>query len=145
MRVPLNSLYTRLALGLVVLVAVLGGLYLLVTLQAGRLYFQELNQQLNRELAANLIAENKLSVEDGRFNRSALEAIFHTYMVVNPSIEVYLLDNRGHILAYSAPPGKVKRERVDLAPVRAFLRRGHHTPIVGDDPRDKFGIYLFWE
>jgi signal transduction histidine kinase len=143
MRVPLNSLYTRLALGLVVLVAVLGGLYLLVTLQAGRLYFQELNQQLNRELAANLIAENKLSVEDGRFNRSALEAIFHTYMVVNPSIEVYLLDNRGHILAYSAPPGKVKRERVDLAPVRAFLRRGHHTPIVGDDPRDTGGHKVF--
>jgi len=143
MRMPLNSLYTRLALGLVVLVAVLGGLYLLVTLQAGRLYFQELNQQLNRELAANLIAENKLSVEDGRFDRAALEAIFHTYMVVNPSIEVYLLDNRGRILAYSAPPGKVKRERVDLAPVRAFLRRGHHTPIVGDDPRDSGGHKVF--
>ncbi len=139
----LNSLYTRLALGLVLLVAFLGGLYLMVMLHAGRLYFQELNQQLNQELAANLIAENKLRIEDGRFDRAALEAIFHTYMVVNPSIEVYLLDSDGRILAYSAPPGKVKRDRVDLAPVLAFLGREHHSPIVGDDPRDAAGHKVF--
>jgi two-component system OmpR family sensor kinase len=141
--VRLNSLYTRLALGLVVLVAVLGGLYLLVMLHAGRLYFQELNQQLNRELAANLIAENKLRVEDGRFDPAALEPIFHTYMVVNPSIEVYLLDRDGRILAYSAPPGKVRRKRVDLVPVQAFLGRPHRSPLVGDDPRDSSGQKVF--
>jgi signal transduction histidine kinase len=139
----LNSLYTRLALGLVLLVALLGGLYLMVMLHAGRLYFQELNQQLNQELAANLIAENKLRVEDGHFDRAALEAIFHTYMVVNPSIEVYLLDSDGRILAYSAPPGKVKRDRVGLAPVRAFLGREHRSPIVGDDPRNTAGHKVF--
>lgn len=139
----MNSLYARLALGLVLLVALLGGLYLMVMLHAGRLYFQELNQQLNQELAANLIAENRLRVEDGRFDPAALEPIFHTYMVINPSIEVYLLDAAGHILAYSAPPGKVKRERVDLAPVLAFLRGDPHSPIVGDDPRDTGGHKVF--
>jgi signal transduction histidine kinase len=138
-----SSLYTRLALVLVVVVALLDGLYLLVTLHVGRVYSQEVNQQLNRELAANLIAENRLSVRDEHFDRAALEAIFHTYMIVNPSIEVYLLDNRGRILAFSAPPGKVKRHRVDLAPVRAFLRGGHRTPIVGDDPRDTDGHKVF--
>jgi signal transduction histidine kinase len=127
----------------VVLVTVLGGLYLAVMLHAGRLYFQELNQQLNRTLAANLISENRLSVEDGRFDPAALEPVFHTYMVVNPSIEVYLLDNRGRILAYSAPPGKVKRERIDLAPVREFLRGGLHRPVVGDDPRDSGNRKVF--
>jgi signal transduction histidine kinase len=139
----LNSLYARLALGLVVLVALLGGLYLLVMLHAGRLYFQELNQQLNQQLAANLIAENSLRVEEGRFDPAALEPIFHTYMVINPSIEVYLLDSNGRILAYSAPPGKVQRERVDLAPVRAFLTGKQHSPIVGDDPRDTGGRKVF--
>ncbi len=131
----LHSLYTRLALGLVLLVTLLGGLYLLITLQAGRLYLQELNQQLNRTLAANLIAENRLQVQDGRFDPGALEPIFHTYMIINPSIEVYLLDDQGRILAFSAPPGKVKRKRIDLAPIRTFLQGGGRTPIVGDDPR----------
>jgi len=132
----LDSLYARLALGLVVLVTVLGALYLVVMLHAGRLYFQEVNQQVNRTLAANLIRENRLQVHDGHFDQETLEQVFHTYMVVNPSIEVYLLDGSGHILAYDAPPGKVKRERVSLAPVRAFLRDGRHRPILGDDPRD---------
>lgn len=138
-----RSLYARLALGLVGLVAALGGLYVAVTLHTGRLYFQELNQKLNHTLAANLIAEKGLAVEDGRFDRKALGEVFHTYMVVNPAIEVYLLDGAGRILAYSAPPGKVKRERVDLAPVRTFLRQRDRMPIVGDDPRSPDGRKVF--
>jgi signal transduction histidine kinase len=139
----LNSLYARLALGLVVLVLLLGGLNLAVMLHAGRLYLQEVNQELNRTLAANLIAENGVRVEGGHFDTAALEQVFHAYMVVNPSIEVYLLDARGHILAYSAAPGKVKRDRVDLGPVRAFLGSSGHLPIVGDDPRDPAGHKVF--
>jgi signal transduction histidine kinase len=139
----LNSLYARLALGLVALVILLGGLNLAVMLHAGRLYLQELNQQLNRTLAANLIAENNLRVENGRFDAATLEPIFHAYMVVNPSIEVYLLDDGGRILAYSALPGKVKRDHVSLAPVRSLLDGGRHLPIVGDDPRDRTGQKVF--
>lgn len=139
----LNSLYARLALGLVALVMLLGAVNLAIMLHAGRLYQQELNQQLNRTLAANLIAENKLQVADGRFDPAALEPIFHTYMVVNPAIEVYLLDGDGRILAFSAPADKVKRNHVDLTPVRTFLQAGHRLPIIGDDPRDSAGRKVF--
>jgi signal transduction histidine kinase len=139
----LNSLYARLALGLVALVILLGAVNLTIMLHAGRLYQQELNQQLNRTLAANLIAENKLQVEDGGFDPAALESIFHTYMVVNPAIEVYLLNADGHILAFSAPAEKVKRDHVDLVPLRTFLQAGDHLPIVGDDPRDSAGRKVF--
>jgi two-component system OmpR family sensor kinase len=139
----LNSLYGRLALGLVAVVIVLDGLSLGVMLHAGRLYLQEMSQELNRRLAANLIAENRLRVEDGRFDPAAMEPIFRTYMVINPNIEVYLLDDDGRILAYSAPSGKVKRGRVDLAPVHAFLGGGGHLPILGDDPRDRAGRKVF--
>lgn len=138
-----RSLYARLALVLVGLVAVSGALYMVLTLHAGRLYFQELNQQLNHTLAANLIKEKGLTIEDGLFDREALSEVFHTYMVVNPAIEVYLLDAGGRILAYSAPPGKVKRKRVDLAPVRTFLHDTHRRPIVGDDPRHRGARRIF--
>jgi signal transduction histidine kinase len=141
--VLLNSLYARLALGLVALVMLLGAVNLAILLHAGRLYQQELNQRLNRTLAANLIQENKLRVEDGRFDPAALEPIFHTYMVINPAIEVYLLNADGHILAFSDPAEKVKRDHVDLAPIRAFLHAGEHLPIVGDNPRDSAGRKVF--
>ena len=94
-----SSLYARLALALVLLVLLLSFAFLLVSLQTGKLYSQELNQQLNFQLAENLIKENKLSIDQGRFDATALERIFHTYMVVNPSIEVYLLDAQGKILS----------------------------------------------
>jgi signal transduction histidine kinase len=57
-------------------------------------------------------------------------------MVVNPAIEVYLLDPEGRILGFSAPPGKVKREAIPLAPVEAFLAGEENLPIRGADPRD---------
>jgi two-component system OmpR family sensor kinase len=131
-----TSLYARLVLGWVALVALLGGLSLFLNLHLHQLYLQELNQKFNRTLAANLVAEKGLAIEDGRFDPAALDAVFHAYMVVNPSIEVYLLDAEGRILGFSAPPGKLQLARVDLGPVRAFLRDDARLPIVGDDPRN---------
>jgi two-component system, OmpR family, sensor kinase len=57
-------------------------------------------------------------------------------MVVNPVIEVYLLSPDGKILAYSAPPGKVKRHSASLEPVRQLLSGTPVLPVRGDDPRD---------
>jgi two-component system OmpR family sensor kinase len=57
-------------------------------------------------------------------------------MVVNPGIEVYLLDPRGNIMAFSAPPGKIKRRTVSLTPLKRFLDNTGAFPIMGDDPRD---------
>jgi signal transduction histidine kinase len=57
-------------------------------------------------------------------------------MVVNPVIEVYLLDSNGVILAFSAPPGKVKRQSVSLGPVKRLLSGTAGLPVLGDDPRD---------
>src|SRR5271169_1762239 len=75
-------------------------------------------------------------MKDGRVNEKALENIFHMLMVVNPNIEVYLLDPNGTILAFSAPPGKVKRQKVSMAPLRSFLNKTDAFPILGDDPRN---------
>jgi len=55
-------------------------------------------------------------------------------MVVNPSIEIYLLDLEGKLLSYSADPHAVMRSRVSLEPIRAFLSGAEKYPL-GDDPR----------
>jgi signal transduction histidine kinase len=108
---------------------------MLLTLYTNRLYFQEVNQKLNRTLAQNLASETNL-MKDGRVNEKALKDIFNMLMVVNPNIEVYLLDPNGTILAFSAPPGRVKRQKISMAPLLSFLNKTDAFPILGDDPRD---------
>ncbi len=130
-----KTLYAKLSLVLLVLLALIGGSYIALTLYSTRVYLREVDQNFNRTLAENLIAGKNL-IDEGEVNRLALQEIFHMYMVINPNIEIYLLDNAGTILAFSAPAGKVKRNKVTLEPVRRFLSGADPLPIFGDDPRD---------
>ena len=136
-----GSLYRRLALVLAALLTVVGGAWIATSWVTSRLYQEELEQRLNRDLASQLLSDT--SILDQGVREEDLEHIFHVLMVVNPRIEVYLLDRGGRILAYSAPAGKVVRERVSLAPIRAFLSGGGRLPIRGDDPRQAMGHKIF--
>lgn len=130
-----KTLYARLAAVLVLLLGVMAALYIALTLYSTRMYLQEVGQKFNRNLAENLVAGKDL-IRAGRVNNDALQDIFHMYMVINPTIEIYLLDHEGKIVAFSAPPGKVQRQQVSLEPVRRFLGGAPALPILGDDPRD---------
>jgi signal transduction histidine kinase len=130
----LRSLYGKLTLALVGLLAVIGVLYIMVTLVTTRIFLHEVNQNLDRDVAAHLVSEVPL-MENGVVRENALKDIFHMMMVVNPSIEIYLLDVEGQILAFSAPPGKVKLDRVPLEPIQRFLAGRDRLPITGADPR----------
>jgi two-component system OmpR family sensor kinase len=128
-----RTLYAKLSLALAALLLSVGVLYTLLSLSSVRYYLQETEQKLNLDLAKNLVADRNL-VESGKLNQKALSATFMEYMVINPSIEIYLLDLQGNILSYSADPGKVKRHSVSLTPIRKFLN-GAKLPLLGDDPR----------
>lgn len=128
-----RTLFARLALALVVLLAGIGLMYTVLSATLTRHYQQVFLQQLNRELAQNLIADRQL-VNAGAIDQGALGETFHHYMVVNPSIEIYLVDLQGKLLSYSADPGKVKRKRIDLQPIHDFLAN-RTFPLLGDDPR----------
>ncbi|PYQ61874.1 MAG: sensor histidine kinase [Acidobacteria bacterium] len=130
----LKTLYAKLAVVLLALFCVIGGIYVALTMLTTRLYLEEVNQKLNRTLAANL-ERQKPVMKNGRIDRSMLNQVFDALMAVNPDIEIYLLDPAGRILAFSAPPGRVKRDFVSLAPIQRFLG-GERLPIKGDDPRD---------
>lgn len=128
-----RTLYAKLSLILIALLLAIGLFYTLFSLSATRHYLEEVNQHLNRDLAHNLVMDRNL-VEQDRINDMALKETFHQYMVINPSIEIYLLDINGRILSYSADPEKVKRRSVSLQPIRDFLSGGGY-PLLGDDPR----------
>lgn len=137
-----NSLYSKLAVVLLGLFTIVGVLAVALTVYSAGRYQQEVNQKLNRELADHIVAEKAL-IRDKLVNQAALKDVFHMMMVINPAIEFYLLDPEGAVLAYSAEPGKVKRERVDLAPVHRWLAGGVTLPLQGDDPRNIEGQKVF--
>jgi len=128
-----STLYARLAAVLCGLLVAIGLIYALLVASSTSRHLQELAQHLNRDVALRIVADRNL-VAEGRLSMDALKATFSAYMEINPSIEIYLLDLDGRILSFSADPGKVKRQSVDLGPIRDFLG-GAPFPLLGDDPR----------
>ena len=130
----LRTIYAKLAGALLILFLVVGGVTLAVTLLTSYFYQQEVQQRIHHDLADHIVVEELLII-DGEIAEDALKHVFHMMMVINPSIELYLLDPAGEILAFSAPPGRVKLARVDMGPVDVFLDGNARLPILGDDPR----------
>lgn len=128
-----RTLYAKLAVALVLLLFAIGLFYAVLSTSLIDRHLRQANQHLHRDLAHNLVKDRNL-VREGQIDEAALKQTFHDYMVINPSIEIYLLDPRGAILAFSADPGKVKRKHVSLEPIRAFLNQ-QKFPLLGDDPR----------
>jgi len=113
---------------------VLGILYVSVTTTTSRNYYQEVNQRLSRGIAEHLVGETT-PILNGEADKEALHDIMHSMMVINPSVEVYILDTTGQIIDYVVPFNEVKLERVNLQPVKKFIETKGEEYIIGDDPK----------
>jgi len=142
MKSPFRTLYGKLVAALLVLLIITGVGYVFLAVTMTQLYVQEVNQKLNREVAEHIVAEEPL-LDRGAVNKDQLKHLFHTLMVVNPSLELYLIDPQGTILGFDAPKDKVVRERISLGPVQSFLSGDAVFPILGDDPRSVDGSKAF--
>ncbi|WP_435952228.1 sensor histidine kinase [Dryocola sp. BD626] len=104
-------------------------------------YSQAVIQQISGDLAQHINQSYPLLGQDG-LNRDSVRTLFDHLMAVNPSVEVYLLDNQGNIVGDGAPPGHIKRPRIDLEPIQTALS-SHEFPVYGDDPRSLDGKKVF--
>lgn len=109
--------------------------------RASRMHELEVVQGLSRDLAAHIAQDTQLMDANGLMP-NALRELFSQLMLVNPSVEVYLLDPQGRIVGNAAPAGRLRRQQVDLAPVQRLLK-GDPLPILGDDPRSPDGRKVF--
>jgi len=130
-----RTLSRRIAGTLFVITCLLSVFYVVVAVQLTQLYQQEIQQKLNMTLADHIASDIPL-LADGTANQPALEDLFHTLMIVNPSIELYLVDTSGSILAFNAPPGKVALDKIEMDSVLGFLDGAGSLPIKGIDPRN---------
>ncbi|MGH8181799.1 MAG: sensor histidine kinase [Steroidobacteraceae bacterium] len=135
------TLTQRLSLAFSLLLVACCGVSAWLQVRSSDLRQEEVIQGLSRGLAAH-IAERSELTDAGGLRPDAVRRLFGQLMVVNPSVEVYLLDNEGRITGNDAPPGHLKRGRIDLAPVQRFLD-GAPLPILGDDPRSAAAHKVF--
>ena len=137
----LHTLYGRLALAVLVLFLIVGCVFTLLMVYTMDMYQQEVSQKLHRDTANYIVANHDLSIE-GPEAQASVNMLFESLMVVNPNVEVYLVDLDGTITAYSAAPGSVRKMQVDTAPIERFIA-GAELPIFGDDPRRDAGHKIF--
>lgn len=128
------SLFWKLSATFLVLLVLVGAAHMLLSINAAERYYQERNQRLNAPIAASIIQEVKPFI-DGEITKDATDKIMHHMMAVNPSIEVYLLDQKGKILNHVAPYKKVKLKEVSLEPIGRFIENQGSSCVLGDDPR----------
>lgn len=137
-----RSLYAKMSLTLFVLFILVGSTFFFASLYSAYMYQQEVAQRLNRDLAMYIVDEH-VHIKDGKVDQSNLKDLFHTVMIINPSLELYLLGNEGEVIAYSAKPEKVVRKQVSLEPVAKILDGEQNMPVLGDDPKHLDGYKAF--
>ncbi|NBC83535.1 MAG: HAMP domain-containing protein [Bacteroidetes bacterium] len=132
-----SKLYWKISAIFLIVFVVFAAAAIYIFVQSAREYSVEVNQQMNRDLAGNTVDVIKpYIINEGEVNQEAMEEMLHSMMVINPSIEIYILDTEGNILSYLAPYKVVKLEEVSLDPVHKFLNDSGKSVIYGDDPRN---------
>ena len=134
-----DSLYGKVAITTVLVFTLVG---------VGQLYFivssvlsliGNVNQKLYWKLAPNIVNAIQPLVIDS-FERIEVQREFHRWALMNPSVDFYLINSKGKILAHTTPG--IKHDTVPLEPItRSLSPTLPEFPIYGQDPSDKKDKY----
>jgi two-component system, OmpR family, sensor kinase len=130
-----DTLYRKLAVVLLAFGVVAAGLCLVVMRMTHETYHREASQSFHRSLAGQLAASAPLVV-DGRLNAAAARQLFDQAKVINPQVDLYLIDTDGRIVASSVEGESLAQTAVALQPIQQFLSGPVAYPVLGDDPRE---------
>ena len=129
-----QTFYGKLSIIFLILLLLMGAAQIWITIKSTEAFYREAEQKLNLKLARDLIPDFEQFLADS-IDIARIKDMFHYMMVINPNIEIYLLDGNGKILAYFTEPSKkVQIENVRLTPIRSFLSEERQSLILGDDP-----------
>lgn len=137
-----NRLFWKITGILFGILLLLGVADTLMSTKTSKQYFLETNQRLYGDIAAHTVQEVQPLI-NGNVDTNAIQDIMHSMMVINPSVEVYLLNTKGEIITYVAPYKKVVLEKVNLEPIKAFISGERKETILGDDPRHPVSQNIF--
>lgn len=138
-----RTLYAKISLIFLILLVLIAGVETYVSYHSAQRFIQESNQKMNQTLAFDIATEFKPFLKDS-IDFKGIKHTMHYLMVMNHSVEIYLLDEAGKILAFFAEPGKeLQQNQVSLDPINTFLAGDQKTPILGDDPRHEGKLKTF--
>lgn len=129
-----RTLYAKLSVTLLLLTLILTLLLLAISHRVSDSYSQEITQKLNQNIAMYVTEQQQL-IDDGAVDTAAIDELAHRMMTINPTVEVYVVDIDGRILAHVLPDESIVRTDVELSPIRRFLSGEEVLPITGSDPR----------
>ncbi len=137
-----NLLFWKITGVFTLLLIILGIVYLGIASWMSKRNFNAINQQLYGDIASHL-ASSTQPLKNGRPDTAVTHDIIHSIMVINPSVEVYLLDTEGRIIDYVVPDKSVKKHQVDLRAVKQYISEGGKKYVAGDNPKrpDQKSIY----
>ncbi len=96
------TLTQRLSVVFAVLLVICSGTSAWLQVRSNRMHELEVVQGLSRDLAAHIARDTQLMDADG-LKPEAVRNLFNQLMLVNPSVEVYLLDIEGRVVGNAAP------------------------------------------
>ena len=130
-----NSLFFQVSSVFLLILIIISAVYIYISVNTAEMYFEETRQKLDLNIASHIAADNDCFKGDS-VNTEVLKDVFHNVMVINPSIEVYLLDTNGTILTYYAPNQVIKIKSIPLGPLKEFIYADKHSFLMGTDPKN---------
>lgn len=130
-----KTLYGKLVAVLLGFALIMAVMFLVAIRYSDQARNQEISQKYYANLASRILSEDLLGPE-GTVSAGTVQRVAERIQVINPRIDVYLLDAAGRILAASGAGG-IRRKAVNLEPIRRFLAQDSQLPIFGDDPSDQ--------
>lgn len=130
-----SSFTKRLTIALAVLLLSYGIFASILSRQVAKEHSQEALQRMSYGLAKHIVDHwPQISMSDRSLaDRAERDAMLNMLMVVNPGIQVYILDEKGRVKYFIGDQSKVQVWQVDLKPIHAYLS-GASLPLLGSDP-----------
>ncbi|ASJ71872.1 sensor histidine kinase [Granulosicoccus antarcticus] len=129
----MSSLFIRLSLVFSAILLCLGMVTLNIGHRSQQRYFEEFTQELNRPVAMYMVNQTRLFI-DGKPDKQALAELAVHLAMINPSLDVFLLDPQGNILAGALDVDVQYDQAVDMQPLQRFIAGQDRLPIYGVNP-----------
>lgn len=130
----INKFTSRILVALCSAFLVFGLLSALLIIQSAKSHEQKVTQRIHSELAQHVV-DHYLLYKNGKPDYEEAKKTFHDLMILGANFEFYLLNKHGEIVSHDAKPDSIKLERIDLAPVKAFIEQKDTRIILGEDPK----------
>lgn len=130
----INSFSSKILGALTITTLIFGSVAAALLIHTSKTNEREVTQRIHSDLAQHVV-DNYLLFKDGKPDREEAKKTFSDLMILGANFEFYLVDKHGSIVSFSAEPGSLKRDQINLRPIQEFIGREDHKLVLGPDPK----------